>query len=79
VTTKAMKPITKVSKTEMIKAIVNLENAVDTLMKQTAMVDGALREYIIFNKDAEKFQAHLDKIQKERMEKDGEPIKPESE
>jgi len=56
----------KVSKQTMIDAIVNLEQQVDKMLKNTTLMDDALRQYIVFKGDGDKFQEHLNKITAKR-------------
>ena len=65
---KKKNPIKQPTKAKMVEAIVNLEQGLDMIFAKLSGVDDALRQYIAYKKEGEKFQKYLDKIYKKRKE-----------
>jgi len=56
------------TKAKMVEAIVNLESGLEHLFNKIVVIDDALRQYVAYKKDGNKFQKALDVIYKERQE-----------
>tara|TARA_R100000458_G_C8264813_1_gene239972 strand:- start:1017 stop:1385 length:369 start_codon:yes stop_codon:yes gene_type:complete len=65
---KKKNPIKQPTKAKMVEAIVNLEQGLDMIFAKLSGVDDALRQYIAYKKEGEKFQKYLDKIYEKRKE-----------
>ena len=56
------------TKAKMVEAIINLEAGLEQLFNKITVLDDALRQYVAYKKDGEKFQKALDVLYKERQE-----------
>ena len=56
------------TKAVMVEAIINLEKGLELCLTKIAILDDAVRQYIGYKKDGDKFQKALDKIYKKRQE-----------
>jgi len=50
------------TKAKMVEAIINLEQGLEQLYNKTVVLDDALRQYVAYKKDGDKFQKALDYI-----------------
>lgn len=65
---KKKKALKQPTKAVMVEAIVNLEKGLESIFNKVMILDDAVRQYIGYKKDGDKFQKVLDKVYKKRQE-----------